>query len=96
MKKYLFEGMTKTEHEAIKGRYSLIDNESTRKNNIKLIGVIGSLYVHDMTDAQIDYIKKFYNVEKQKHYITTVIPDNIVLSPVEQSRHFNGFIVVEV
>ena len=96
MKKYFFEGMTKTEHEAINGRYSLIDNESTQKNNIKLIGVIGSLYVHDMTDAQIDYIKKFYKVEKQKHYIISIVPDDIVLSPVEQSKHYNGFIVFEV
>lgn len=90
-KQIIFEGMSKAEYEAIKGKYITII-----LNDLLVIALLGNLYYHDMTESQINYIKKFYRCEDKQHQFENILPDDIAKQiTLPLNNYKNGFIIIQ-
>lgn len=68
----------------ISGRFHLIE----RRDGLTVVGLLGYVWAHDLTPAQIDYIKGFYHVSGQPHRVTDDYPVSINRSM------YNNFLII--
>jgi hypothetical protein len=75
--------MTERERNQIAGRFHIISRSPL------VVGTIGSLWPHDLSAAQLDYIKAFYNAPGRPH-------EFLEDWPVEVNHSlYNGFILIK-
>lgn len=75
--------MTEHERTQIAGRFLIVSHSPL------VIGTIGSLWPHDLSTAQLDHIKAFYNAPGRSH-------EFLEDWPAEVNRSlYNGFILIK-
>ena len=78
----------------IAGKFSIVSATDYRQG-IVLVGFTGNVYPHDLKQAQVEYIKAFYNMEHCTHEICTEWPSEIEPRyPAAKNNFKNGYILL--
>ena len=79
------------------GRHSRV-SRTTHHDGAVLIGFCGSLYPHDLTPSDIEYLKTFYAMPMDcKHEIFSEWPETIDPAyPAAKTNFRNGFLLLSV
>ena len=78
---------------SINGRFGLVSAPDCR-DGVVLIGFLGNVWPHDLTQAQIEWLKGLYQMPNSTHEIFSVWPDGIEpLYPAAKKNFKNGFIL---
>lgn len=78
----------------VSGRFSKV-SDTTYKDGVVLVGLTGSLYPHDLTKENIQYIKDFYCMHDSKHEFCDEWPENVKPAyPAAEKNFKNGFLLL--
>lgn len=78
----------------INGRFSRV-SAGYDKTAPVLVGLLGNVWPHDLTAANIDYIKAFYGRTGWAHKLLTDWPDDIAPAyPAAKKNFVNGFVLI--
>ena len=79
----------------ISGRFGLVSATDYR-DGVVLIGFLGNVWPHDLTQSQIEWLKGLYQMPNSTHEIFSVWPDGIEpLYPAAKKNFKNGFILLK-
>lgn len=78
----------------ISGKFARV-SETTYRDGSVLVAFCGDVYPHDLSAANIDYIKTFYNMNGCKHEFFFEWPESIKPSYTAAKKNFrNGFMLI--
>lgn len=79
----------------INGKFAKVSKTTYRDGKV-LIGFIGDVYPHDLTESQIEYIKAYYMMPRSTHRFYNEWPDKIEPAyPAAKNNFINGFMLIE-
>ena len=77
------------------GKFARVSNTTYRDGSV-LVAFCGNVYPHDLSAANIEYIKTFYNMSGCKHEFFCEWPESIKPSCTAAKKNFrNGFMLLE-
>lgn len=80
---------------SINGRFGLVSATDYR-DGVVLIGFLGNVWPHDLTQSQIEWLKGMYQMSGSTHKIFNEWPDGIEpLYPAAKKNFRNGFILFQ-
>ena len=78
----------------VSGRFSRV-SRTTYKDGVVVVGLIGSLYPHDLTKENIQYIKDYYIMHDSDHEIVQEWLDDVEpWYPAAKKNFKNGYLVL--
>ena len=78
----------------IAGRFSRV-SKTTYHDGLVLVGFLGSVYPHDLSNEQIAYIKTFYMLPDSEHEFFNSWPEEVEPAyPAAKTNFRNGFMLI--